>query len=1091
MNRNFFLRLMELGHSVRTKLVVFALTLVILSFYFMRWYVPAQIEKRGINSSTRRIKTIAATIAHSYQNATEESVRALASDLSWFAGQNRDLDFVMIVEASGKVIGSYNATRAEAAAYARIDVIPQVSDDRQMIAQAAPILVKGEIVGRVYVGMSLQDLHREIAESEATIAWVSLGVGSAVALLALLFSTLITRPVQRIVVATQRIAKGDRQHRVRYESKDEFGLLAAAFNTMVDNLEHAYDELGHSEAQYRDLFENASDLVVGIDADGIIRFINTAWTSTLGYSGTDLAGRSIYELIKPEKLKCCSAMLTDVMSGKRLDRERITFIAKNGNEVIVEGSVTARVQDGKAVSTRGIFRDITDQVKSEQSLRESQERFRVLSEATFEGISLTENAIIIDTNVQFAKMLGYERTQLIGKPVFELIHPDDYELVSEQRKSNHLDPYEHRLVRSDGSVIYVEVRAQPFAYQGRSVRMSAMRDITARKRAEQALLFEKARFEQLFANAPIGIVLADVSEKIIQTNNAFSTMFGYSPSELIGRKINEIILPENFAAEGLSYTSRVLGGAPVHGEAVRRRKDGTLIDVELFGVPISVRGKSVGLFGIYVDVSERKKAESEVRLLAHTVASTKDCVSVTDLEDRIIFVNDAFVKTYGYSREEVLGKDVSVLRSPLTPPGQGEGILPATLAGGWYGEILNRRKDGSDFPAELWTSVVCNDEGEPVAMVGVARDVTERKRAEESLHKERILLRTLIDNLPDAVYVKDFEARKTVANKADVRNMGRQSESEVLGKTDFDMYPFEMAQGFFADDQAVILTGKPVLNREEYVVDPAGVIRWLLTCKVPLHDEQGQIVGLVGIGRDITEHKLTEEHRTRLLVELESANKELNDFAYIVSHDLKAPLRAIGSLADWLATDFGDKIGDDGKEMLNVLLGRTKRMHDLIEGVLNYSRVGRTTEERFDIDLAATVPDIVEMISPPANINVKIEGDLPVVNGEPTRIKQVFQNLLSNAIKFMDKPNGEIRVGCLRENGHWKFSVTDNGPGIDKKHFGKIFQIFQTLAARDQFESTGIGLTIVKKIVELHGGKVWVESEIGLGTSFFFTLPAN
>ncbi len=137
------------------------------------------------------------------------------------------------------------------------------------------------------------------------------------------------------------------------------------------------------------------------------------------------------------------------------------------------------------------------------------------------------------------------------------------------------------------------------------------------------------------------------------------------------------------------------------------------------------------------------------------------------------------------------------------------------------------------------------------------------------------------------------------------------------------------------------------------------------------------------------------------------------------------------------------------------------------------------------------VPEIIEMIDPPKDIAVKIEAKLPVVRGEPTRIMQVFQNLLSNAIKFMDKPNGEVRIGCMRENGHWKFNVTDNGPGIDKKHFGKIFQIFQTLTARDEFESTGIGLTIVKKIVELHGGKIWVESEVGEGTSFFFTLPSN
>lgn len=143
------------------------------------------------------------------------------------------------------------------------------------------------------------------------------------------------------------------------------------------------------------------------------------------------------------------------------------------------------------------------------------------------------------------------------------------------------------------------------------------------------------------------------------------------------------------------------------------------------------------------------------------------------------------------------------------------------------------------------------------------------------------------------------------------------------------------------------------------------------------------------------------------------------------------------------------------------------------------------------VELDILVPEIVDMIAPPEHIEVKVQRPLPVVLGETTRVQQVFQNLLSNAIKFIDKPKGLIEVGCERENGHWKFSVADNGPGIEERHYDKIFQIFQTLSSRDEYESTGIGLTIVKKIVETDGGKIWLESKVGKGTTFYFTLPHN
>jgi signal transduction histidine kinase len=243
--------------------------------------------------------------------------------------------------------------------------------------------------------------------------------------------------------------------------------------------------------------------------------------------------------------------------------------------------------------------------------------------------------------------------------------------------------------------------------------------------------------------------------------------------------------------------------------------------------------------------------------------------------------------------------------------------------------------------------------------------------------------------------------------------------------------------------------------------------------------------------KEIVRRERAEARKDQLLKELESANKELKDFAYIASHDLKAPLRGISTLAEWLAVDYADKFDEKGKKQIELLVGRTERMHNLIDGILQYSRVGKADEERVSVDLNQLVPEIIDLLGPVENINIEIENQLPTILFEKTRITQVFQNLLSNAIKYMDKPKGEIRIGCVKEDNFWKFGVSDNGPGIGEKNKDRIFQIFQTLAPRDQYESTGIGLTVVKKIVEIYGGKIWVESKLGKGSTFYFTVPVS
>ena len=271
-----------------------------------------------------------------------------------------------------------------------------------------------------------------------------------------------------------------------------------------------------------------------------------------------------------------------------------------------------------------------------------------------------------------------------------------------------------------------------------------------------------------------------------------------------------------------------------------------------------------------------------------------------------------------------------------------------------------------------------------------------------------------------------------------------------------------------------------------------GSIYWVDTTIVPFLGADGRPAQFVAIRAEITARKLLEQHNEEMMLELQAANRELNDFAYIVSHDLKAPLRGISSLASWLQADYADRLGLEGSQQLGLIDSRVKRLGALVDGILAYSRAGRGREERRLVDLDALARNSIELLAPPAHINVEIVGEpLPTLRIDPFKAQQLFQNLLSNAIKYMDKPSGQVSLSCKANGGMWQFSVSDNGPGIEARYFEKIFQLFQTLAPRDKVESTGVGLALVKKIVELEGGRIWVESKSAEGSVFYFTLPVD
>lgn len=364
----------------------------------------------------------------------------------------------------------------------------------------------------------------------------------------------------------------------------------------------------------------------------------------------------------------------------------------------------------------------------------------------------------------------------------------------------------------------------------------------------------------------------------------------------------------------------------------------------------------------------------------------------------------------------------------------------------------------------------------------IRRESRERRNSEERL-------RAVVDTAADGIITIDANGSIQSFNPAAERLFGHAAD-EVIGRNVSLLMPEPHRSGHDGYLQRYLESGEPhvigvgrevTAQRKDGSPIPVG----LAVSEMQL----GARRLFTGILHDLTEAKRAEQRQTQLIHDLQNVNEELKSFAYVVSHDLKAPLRGVGSLADWLMTDYADKLDDQGREYLSLVKGRVSRMDALIDGILEYSRVGRINDVQIAVDLNVLVADIIQLLAPPAQVTVTVDGPLPTLFGGRTRLQQVFQNLISNAIKHLDKPVGRIRVGCADLGDAWQFSVADNGPGIEARHHERIFQLFQVLTPRDQKESTGVGLALVKKIVELHGGRVWLESRVGEGSTFFFTLP--
>jgi len=496
--------------------------------------------------------------------------------------------------------------------------------------------------------------------------------------------------------------------------------------------------------------------------------------------------------------------------------------------------------------------------------------------------------------------------------------------------------------------------------------------------------------------------------------------------------------------------------------------------------------------------------ETQDKLVEAILEAIAEGVHCVGIDGRVTFVNPAAAQMLGWNIEDLVGRfqHATIHHSKpdgISIPEESCDILRVIKDG----RICHRtdevfwRNDGTSFPVDYIAAPMRNGE-EIVGVVVAFRDTSEQHNAAVQAAREQELQRVLMQVPAAIVITRGQEHRIESANTLYQRLTGNR---QLVGKPVRDAFPEIEGQGFFELMDQVYATGEPHIGREARAVwdrrgDGTAVEGFLNMIYQPLRDAEGKVYGIMTHIVDVTEtveaRKAAETKREeidRMAQDVARVNRELDQFAYVASHDLKAPLRGIASLAHWIQEDVGPKLDAESQKHLELLQTRVHRMEALIDGILKYSRAGRLRDKLEVVNVGDLLAESIELLSPPPDASIVIGPGMPTLETERSALQQVFMNLISNAIRHSRRENPYVWVDVGEEGGFYKFCVGDDGPGIAPEFHDKIWETFQTLEPRDKVEGAGIGLALVRKHVVSRGGRAWVESREGQGASFFFLWP--
>ncbi len=618
-------------------------------------------------------------------------------------------------------------------------------------------------------------------------------------------------------------------------------------------------------------------------------------------------------------------------------------------------------------------------------------------------------------------------------------------------------------------------------------------------------LLELTQVQNAILNSANYTIISTDADGIIKTFNlAAQQLLGYSLEEVVGKLTPEIIHDPLEMEQRSEVLSQELGvkikpGFEVFVALARRgiadenewtyiRKDGSRFPVLLSVTALYDSEANInGFLGIAQDISDRKQAEKELRELNTAMQNAVEGISRLDIEGRYVNVNRAYAHKFGYEPEEMIGMEWKPILHPDDVEMLSLAYQEMLTLGKVEVEARGVRKNGSFFYKQITMVKACDKKWIFNGYHCFMKDITERKLTERALQESESKYRQIVELAEEGIWVIDSNARTTYVNHAMARMLGY-TESEMFGESLFD----------FMDEEAKKLANDNIDRRKQGITErhefrlksKDGKDVWTYMSTSPVMDEKGNLLSCCALVYNITERKDSEQQMLQLTTDLKRSNQELEQFAYVASHDLQEPLRAVTSYTQLLAQRYQGNLDAKADKYINHIVDGASRMQQLINDLLAYSRLGTRAQEFQVADCNAAVAQSLcnlEIAIAETKAIITYES-LPTVMADEFQLVQLFQNLIGNAIKFcQDVPI--IHISAIIQDNEWLFSVRDNGIGIDSEYADRIFVIFGRLHSRREYLGTGIGLAMCKRIVERHSGRIWVESQSGEGATFYFTIP--
>ncbi len=705
---------------------------------------------------------------------------------------------------------------------------------------------------------------------------------------------------------------------------------------------------------------------------------------------------------------------------------------------------------------------------------------------------------VIKMNDAAKKFLGFDtNTEPIN--LSALVHEDYIEYTYESFKKlmevGSIKKYRPKLtlrcgtekfVEINGSLIYDKNR-QPIGAQG------VIRDISEETKIKQLLAEQKKQLDIIFENSSLGIVLTDTNEKIIKANHAFLDLVGYPINEIKKYTLDHISDSGDIDLEK-SLNDKMNKGEIDHFSIIKKysKKDGTILSGK---TTISAVKTAHGVIDYRValieDISNELKAEEQLKAsedrLSSLIANLNTGILVEDQDRKIALTNKIFCDIFnifipperlkGFNCSKAIDNSKVLFKNPeKTIERVNKIVEEKKLVLGDILEMVDGRILQRDY-IPVFKNNVYNGH------LWAYTDITISRNYKNNLEQQKEKYSSIIANMNLGLVEVDTDDVIQLVNQSFCTLSGY-SEDQLVNKKALDV--INVLNKNVVEEKTERRINGESDSYEVEVLHPSGELRYWLVSGAPRYDERGKVIGSLGIHLDITNQKLLELQKEKLVQELETSNHSLQEYAHIVSHDLKSPLRSISALSSWLNDDYKNVLDEAGKNNLAMMQEKVEAMDNLIDGILKYSTISSETMATTNVNVNEVISEITDIIFIPDHVQIKITSELPVVIADKTKIHQLFQNILSNAVVHIERDKGLVEIGCMETSTHWEFSIKDNGVGIPKEYHEKIFKIFQSVGNKER--STGIGLSIVKKIIDLYQGKIWLESEIGVGTTFFFTL---